>query len=158
MLVEVDTSTLNRFWEKVHKTEGCWLWKAGKDKDGYGKFALDGNSTRAHRFMYELEIGSIPDGLLVCHSCDNPSCVRPSHLWLGTNTENMADSARKGRKPSGERNPAAKITEGDVKLARRLWKTGEWQVRQLAELFAVNKSQVHNIVTGKSWSNKAGVK
>lgn len=89
----------DRFWERVQKTDDCWLWTGSTDKDGYGWFWVDGKTATAHRFSYALHNdGAIPDGLYVCHSCDNPPCVNPDHLWLGTNQDNMDDCARKGRR------------------------------------------------------------
>jgi endogenous inhibitor of DNA gyrase (YacG/DUF329 family) len=92
-----------RFWEKVNMSGECWLWLAGCNASGYGWFrtsGLQGRAVLAHRVAWELTNGPIPDGVELCHNCpggDNPLCVRPDHLWLGTHQENMADSARKGR-------------------------------------------------------------
>jgi hypothetical protein len=97
-----------RFWKYVDKDGPvpehvpylgqCWLWTAGRDKGGYGKFTVDGGYIRAHRFSYEMVHGPVPDDKpQVLHRCDNPSCVRPSHLWAGTNEDNTADKENKGR-------------------------------------------------------------
>jgi hypothetical protein len=86
-----------RFWEKVNKTETCWIWTANKSKLGYGKFSVQGKSVPAHRYAYSLVHGSIPHGLFVCHKCDVPSCINPEHLWLGSPSDNTADMVAKNR-------------------------------------------------------------
>lgn len=87
-----------RFWSKVPiGAEGCWEWKAGLSPRGYGQFWDTGTNRGAHRYAYEQVIGPIPEGLFVCHRCDNPACVRPDHLFLGTQQDNMSDKQSKGR-------------------------------------------------------------
>lgn len=91
----------DRFWEKVDKSGDCWLWTAATAFWGYGVFQLGRGPgegiVRAHRWSWEQAHGPIPDGLFVCHHCDTPACVRPSHLFLGTNADNLGDMGRKGR-------------------------------------------------------------
>ncbi len=111
-----------RFWEKVDKSGDCWLWTASRQEAGYGRFVVTKGSSPvgAHRLSYELEVGPIPDGLQVLHRCDNPACVRPSHLFVGTQADNIEDMHAKGRwryKPrdqSGERNPNAILSDAQV--------------------------------------------
>lgn len=89
-----------RFWTYVQRGTGCWVWTASRYPGGYGQFRRKGGPLRGtHRVAWELARGPIPEGLHVCHRCDNPVCVRPSHLWLGTHSENMQDAHRKGRIP-----------------------------------------------------------
>jgi len=88
-----------RFWGKVDKSKECWLW-LGATTEGYGQFGIGRKNVHAHRFAYEVTYGKIPEGLFILHKCDNPSCVRPDHLFCGTNQENMQDAYDKGRGPN----------------------------------------------------------
>jgi len=98
-----------RFWAKVQKTLSCWLWM-GKPRNewGYGQMRVNGKKEYPHRFSYILHNGSIPDGLVVCHSCDNPACVNPNHMFLGTHEDNMRDMRAKGRQNDWGRNGPGK--------------------------------------------------
>jgi len=92
-----------RFWELVNKTDGCWLWSGTTNLDGYGRFKITTNKlVGAHRFSYSLANGLIPSGKCVCHTCDNPRCVNPSHLFLGSHSDNMQDMYRKRRHNNGK--------------------------------------------------------
>ena len=82
----------------INETTSCWEWIGCKWKSGYGYLRINRKHISAHRYMYELYKGAIPDGYCVCHSCDNPSCVNPEHLWLGTQGDNMRDAYQKGRR------------------------------------------------------------
>jgi hypothetical protein len=93
-----------RFWAKVEKGDGCWLWTGARTDKRYGTFKTD-KTRYAHRVSYELAYGEIPNGLQVCHRCDNPPCVNPSHLFVGTRSDNMQDAKQKGR----YRNPVCEI-------------------------------------------------
>ncbi len=96
-------STIAEFWAKVDKTGECWLWAGGRDRDGYGKARFHNRGWRAHRIAWELTFGPIPpETPRVLHRCDLPACVNPSHLWLGTDDDNMKDKVRKGRQSKGD--------------------------------------------------------
>jgi len=118
-----------RFWKRVEKTSSCWTYQgAAKGILGYRQLLADGQRVMAHRFSWELHFGPIPDGLLVCHKCDNPPCVRPDHLFLGTHKDNAADKVSKGRQTRcgannyhrGEDHYAARLTAADVFKASRV--------------------------------------
>lgn len=90
-----------RFWAAVDTTGDCWLWTASKAGNGYGKIMVNGRRIGSHRLSYILHYGEIPEGLHVLHTCDNPLCVKPAHLFLGTHADNMRDASQKGRLPGG---------------------------------------------------------
>ncbi len=133
-----------RFWRKVDKSGDCWLWTGSKNSKGYGNIGVDGKTRRAHRIAWELENGPIPDGVEVCHSCDNPSCVRVSHLFLGAPSENTADMWNKGRGFS-------RLTEAQVAEIRQRYAQGGVSYTMLAPSYGVHWSTIAYAVTGKTW-------
>jgi hypothetical protein len=117
---------VRRFWSKVAIDDGCWLWTACRDSDGYGRFVYEGKVRQATHVAWRLEHGSLPpDGMLVCHSCDTPACVNPAHLFLGTHLDNRTDCVAKGRAvgAAGDRNVARshpeRLSRGDAHWTRR---------------------------------------
>lgn len=149
----------DRFWERVEirGPDECWLWTGRKLRDGYGQIWSKGKLIRTHRLSWELTKGKIPDGLCVLHNCpggDNPACVNPKHLFLGTQEENIKDMVNKGRQSGaiGEHNGRAKLTVCLVNEIRELFKTG-LNKQQLANRFGVSRSQIYSIVTGLEWKD-----
>jgi len=142
-----------RFWKFVRKSVDCWEWTGYKNKGGYGTFRLDGESIGAHRIAWILANGPIPDGLCVCHTCDNRACVNPAHLFLGTDTDNIRDRHNKGRTVRGEQNGRAKLTTVQIIQLRELYASGNYTQRQLADLFKVVRSTVHKIVSAQKWAH-----
>ena len=141
-----------RFWKHVDKLsdDECWNWVGHKNEKGYGMISYDGKtSSKAHRVMWEREYGKIPDGLHVLHICDNPSCVNPNHLRLGTHQDNMIDMTVKGR---AHRISLGKLplTGDDIKEIRRRWGDGEI-MKTIAFDFDVSESTISNIVHSRSW-------
>lgn len=142
-------TTEERFWEKVKKTDGCWEWLGTKSKDR-GYISVAGKMISAPRFSYWLHKGEILEGLCVCHTCDNPRCVNPEHLWLGTHADNMKDMRLKGRVKQ-ERNGRAKHSKAEVEEIKKLYATGKYTQRKLGELFGVSHTNVYAICKGIIW-------
>lgn len=131
--------------------DGCWVWRGGLEADGYGRFPDAGGWRRAHRVAWELYYGPIPEGLCVCHRCDNPACVRPDHLFLGTHRDNIRDRDSKGRAAAGSRNGRAKLTEPEVQSIREEVAAGR-SMYGIAKRRGLNPTTVQDLVSGKNWS------
>lgn len=148
--------TIDRFLNKVcFNPSGCWEWKAFISPDGYGHFRADEiSSKRAHVFSYHFFKGKIKKGYLVCHTCDNPVCVNPAHLWLGTHKENMHDKIQKGRgnNPSGVRHWQAKLSKHQVVKIKMAHLCGI-QKSEIAKRFKVSRATVHDVILGKSYKS-----
>ena len=146
------------FWDKVEKTDGCWVWKRSVNKGGYGQFAYwNGEKTRsilAHRMAWLLATGALPDEphAHILHHCDNKICVRPDHLFLGDDRDNMQDLLKKGRFPSrkGERNGRAKLTEEDVRAIHTALACRA-RVAAIAAHYNVSVSTIIHIERGIIW-------
>lgn len=145
----------DRFWEKVDlpDLDGCWNWNAGRYHFGHGMFWLNGKNRVASRVMaaHCLGVCEVPRDVLVCHHCDNPPCVNPEHLFLGSYGDNAADRERKNRsnRSSGESHHCAKLTLDNVIAIRRHGKT--MKLREHAEVYGVSEAQVSRILSGKTW-------
>jgi hypothetical protein len=174
---------MTRFWEKVRvgAADECWEWIASKTPLGYGRFGVGGGRwSHAHRVAWELSSGTIPDGLLVCHRCDNPPCCNPAHLFLGTHVENMADCGAKGRHasggthgtkthperiargprhgsvtrpgslPRGDSHPGARLRAWQIPYMRFLAESGVSQ-EDIGRAYGVSRSHAASVVRGKRW-------
>lgn len=144
---------LGRFLPKVQRTSGCWIWKGARNNHGYGTLHVNGRDFLAHRFSYTLFRSKIPQGLLVLHHCDNPSCVNPSHLFLGDAKENGLDCNRKGRRHQarGEANHS-KLKANAVREMRRRYAMGGASLRQLGREYGVSYGVVRNIIRRIKWA------
>ena len=146
------------FWKLVEKrsSDECWVWIGCKVKDGYGRWRCDGKAILAHRYSYILHNGPIPDGLLVCHTCDNPSCCNPAHYFLGTKKDNNDDKERKGRSrhAEGEAHGNATTTEETIICIRQRHANGE-SLGSLGRYFKMSKSNVSAIVKRTAWKHVA---
>lgn len=135
---------IQRFLAKFARSgQDCWVWRGTRNAASYGIFTIDGDPVLAHRFSYELFRDAIPEGLFVCHRCDNPGCVNPAHLFLGTQRDNMADMATKGRQNNGR----IKLSPDSVREIRERCAAGEAQ-KDVALAFGLSPSAVCRIVQG----------
>lgn len=165
----VDTPTYNKYdktvpieikiWAQVVKTPTCWIWTGHTGgRHGRGMISWKGRQTYVTRVLWEMEYGEIPPGMYICHTCDNPRCVRLDHLFMGTPKENEADKVAKGRRDNsklasrGESNPSAKLTETEVILMREMKEEG-YGLTELGKLFGVSKHAAWDIVTRRKWKH-----
>lgn len=171
MLYGMREKDVVRFWRFAPRGEPteCWPWAGGIKRGGYGTFSIsvDGRpfTLGAHRVAYELSVGAVPEGMHVCHHCDNPACVNPAHLFLGTHTDNMRDMIAKGRarrrtgpfpqsalanRARGEDSVASKLTEAAVLRIKALLLIGVSQT-EIAEKHGVSKTCISQIARGDAW-------
>lgn len=138
-----------RLWRKVRKTPECWNWEGYRQPDGYGMIRNGKNMQLTHRVSFEISNGEIPKGLYVLHHCDNPACVNPKHLFLGTQQDNVDDCRKKGRLAVGERRAKGKLTAANVKEIR----SSTASQRILAKQYGVHNSIISLVVNRKSWKH-----
>lgn len=136
------------FWYFVEKTESCWIWIGTQARLGYGRFLR----SYAHRFSYELHFGKIPDDKVVCHKCDNPSCIRPDHLFLGTMKENTQDMLRKRRHQHGEKHAHHILTEKQAIEIKKKWSEGAFGA-DLAKEYGVHIATISDLINGRTWTH-----
>lgn len=148
-------STVEHFWSKVdvREEDECWEWRGGKDSDGYGGVRVGNRDYRAHRYSWMINYGDIPKNFLVCHKCDNPPCINPKHLFLGTHKDNVNDMISKGRRiyQKGEERYNSKLTWVKVSEIRTLVKTTDLSQSKIAKLYNISEALVSGIVNNKTW-------
>lgn len=152
---ELKTIHVKRFWEKVAiRPSGCWEWTACVSHNGYGRITIDYTTYPSHRVAYYLYNNIDPLEKLVLHKCDNPPCVNPFHLWIGTTQDNARDRCAKGRNADirGSKNPVSILTADDVLQIRHLYKNGNTQ-REIAKQFNIHFGNIWCIVNRKSWKH-----
>lgn len=144
-----------RFWSKVEKggEDECWLWKACKHKKGYGWFKVNHQLMRAHRIAFLIRNGFLPVNLCVCHKCDVRDCQNPSHLFLGTPSENNKDRNMKGRQMRGERHIFAKLTNDDVRKIRKLGEERQITRKEISKMFNIKPRHVYKILKRELWKH-----
>ena len=140
---------------EVDQVTGCWNWTASKDTHGYGHLRHKGRIKLAHRLSYELHFGPIPEGMQICHKCDNRICLNPDHLFLGTWRDNMLDKLAKGRQSRtrqfGSANAAAKLSEADIIAIRDA--RGKILQKELAASYGVDRAHISLIQSGRRWGH-----
>lgn len=142
------------FLKQIEKTNRCWIWRGSLNKQtGYGRIQINGKRMGAHRFAYSIFKGDLVDGLFVCHTCDNPTCVNPDHLFLGSSLANIADCIIKGRNTKGEKHGSHKLTENDVREMRRLYATGKHTQKSLAERYGIDRPYTTKIINRRQWKH-----
>lgn len=149
-----EISQEQRFWNKVIKhDDGCWEWAGNKTTRGYGRVRWNGAGEYAHRVSYMIHYGSIPDGMVVMHKCDNPQCTRPDHLQIGTQADNVRDRDMKGRYRQPSREKIKKVSDSDVLKIRYFYGRGLATIRDLSNIYGTKYQNVYLIVTGRSRKN-----
>jgi len=150
---------LRNFWKKVDKSGDCWEWVGCKIKHGYGRFNVNAKLKLAHRVSWELKNGPITNGLFTLHKCDNPPCVNPDHLFLGTQKDNMHDAMKKGRHTypdlRGEECYASKLKEIDVLQIREIYSSGFYSMYKIGDIYKTCHSTICHITNRKTWKHLA---
>ena len=135
------------------RSSGCWLWTGTRQPQGYGRLNIDRQKLLAHRLSFEINVGPIPDGLCVLHTCDVKACVRPDHLYAGTRRDNARDVIERGsfNHRRGENHPDAKLNEAQVAEIRRRYQRGKVRHLSLAHEFGVSESTIGSVVLRRTW-------
>ncbi len=149
------TNTKETFWSKVNKKKDdeCWEWQAGCCDEGYGKFMFECTVYRAHRLAYKFTHNYLPSDSDVLHTCDNPKCCNPNHLYLGTQKNNMEDRNNKHRQALGEHNGKSKLTSEQVLEIRKLYSSGKYTHQTLSVMFNISRQNISFILSNQGWKH-----
>jgi len=161
--LKISRKDRERFWKKVSfdSDNDCWLWTASGNGRGYGRIKINGRNESAHRVAWEIYHGkTIPYGKVICHTCDNPRCVNPKHLFIGTQRDNVRDAVNKGRNgyPKGEKHRWSKLTKDNVLLIREKHKNlggkriGKY-IESMAKLYGVKYETIEAVIYGRTWKH-----
>lgn len=142
------------FLSRVDTSGECWIWNGARTRGGYGNLRLNGKYLGAHRLSFQIHKGEIPKGFDVCHRCDNPPCVNPKHLFLGTRFENVLDMQKKGRGRRGETAYQSKFTNAQVKEIRDSYACGGLSQRSIARKYGVQPMRINDIIHNRTWKMK----
>lgn len=153
--VKLKPDQIARFWSKVDKDSslnGCWLWQGFLNPRGYGIVCINHLNYVSHRMAFVMKNGPIPEKMLCCHRCDNPSCVNPDHIFLGSHADNNLDSCLKMRHTHGERHSLAKLKDHQVLEIRELCKQSKWN-KHISIMYGVSHQVISHIRNGRSWKH-----
>jgi len=153
----VNKYTFKDIWRQIdiRNEDDCWEWVGHKDKNGYGRATINRKDYRSHRIVYKETYGTIPEGLFILHTCNNPSCCNPNHLYTGTNQDNMDQMVADGRSPHliGEKSGTHKLKEKDVLEIRQLYSTGEYTQRDLSKKYGISQTEISRIYHRTRWDH-----
>jgi hypothetical protein len=158
VLHKITQKRIDRFWKYIEKKDGCWIWRGGLNSMGYGQFHIgNGKMALCHRLSWVVHRGPIDGDLCILHKCDNPKCVNPDHLFIGTMKDNMQDKANKKRnlKNIGEYSCQHKLTDCEATEIRKLYKraTRNFNIQSLAKKYNIGQTTVWEILNGRAWKH-----
>lgn len=155
--IKLNEKDIERFWRGVDKRgqDECWEWQKCRTKGGYGVMNVRRKILHCNRIGWTIENGRIPDGMIICHKCDNPSCCNPNHLFVGTDLDNCRDREMKGRghDRTGGNHGRATTNEHAVILMRQIYSSGKYTHKKIAEMFKIKHSAVSDIMLRRCWNH-----